>query len=53
MLIVKPKGRGNWKPMRVTFEGKHAQALSGQIVLRRGSTFELGGIVWRVCEVRA
>lgn len=57
ILIVKPAGRGNWKPLRITFEGKHAQllgpALAGTALgLRPGSTFELAGVRWRVCEVR-
>lgn len=58
MLILKPCGRGNWSPLRVTFEGKHAASLGLMLAgldslgLRVGQVLQLGGVRWRVCEVR-
>jgi hypothetical protein len=48
MLILKPKGPGNWNATTVTIEGPRLSA----ITLRPGGTFELGGVVWRIVEVR-
>lgn len=45
-LIVKPKGRGNWMPRTWTIEG------IGMAHLRPGMVLEMGGVWWRVCEVR-
>lgn len=56
MLILKPKGRGRWAPVTVTVQGKHAHVLGDLLAhgqLRPGATFELGGVRWRVCEVRS
>lgn len=47
MLVVKPKGPGNWRPVTLTIEGPRFDA----VTIRPGHTFELGGIVWRVCKV--
>lgn len=49
MLILKPIGKGNWAPLRVTVEGKRASPL----LIRKGALLPLGGVVFRVCEVMA
>lgn len=49
-LVLKPKGRGNWAPLRVTFEGKHAGVIDDLLAAK---TVTLGGIVWRVIAVKA
>lgn len=43
---MKPIGRGNWKPREWTISGV------GQMLVAVGMRFEMGGITWRVCEVR-
>jgi len=48
MLVLKPKGPGNWSPVVVTVQGPRMDA----VTIRPGHTFVLGGIEWRVCEVR-
>lgn len=48
MLILKPKGRGNWRALRVTIDGVHLSPL----LVRVGQLVPLGGVVFRVCEVR-
>lgn len=57
VLVLKPRGSGNWAPLRVTIEGKHARVLSDMLArdggLRPGQTLPLGSIVWRICEVRS
>lgn len=47
MLILRPKGRGNWKPVVVAIEGQRAAPL----LVRAGQTVMLGGVVWRICKV--
>lgn len=47
MLILKPKGRGNWKPLVVAIEGERVGALT----VRVGQTIPIGGIVFRIAKV--
>lgn len=47
MLVLKPKGRGNWASLTVAIEGKRASPL----LIRVGQTFQLGGVVWRIAKV--
>jgi len=47
MLICKPKGRGNWKPISVSIEGDRVSP----ILIRVGAELTLGGIVFRICKV--
>jgi hypothetical protein len=49
MLVLKPVGRGNWSALRVTLDGTRAQPL----LFRVGSTIELAGLLFRICEVHA
>lgn len=51
-LIVKPVGRGNWATLEITLQGKHAGVFGHMWGFQAGQTFELGGITWRVVEVR-
>ena len=48
-LILRPKGRGNWSTLQVTVTGQRASPL----LVRKGHTITLGGVVFRICEVRA
>ena len=48
-LILKPQGRGNWRITRMRLEGGHA----GPLLVRVGQQLQIGGIVFRVCEVIA
>lgn len=48
-LLLRPVGRGNWRPLTIAITGQRAAPL----LVRRGHRFELGGIVFRVVEVRA
>lgn len=45
-LICRPVGRGNWATMNITSPA----GMMGLVNV--GDRFELGGITWRVCEVR-
>lgn len=47
MLILRPKGRGNWKPLVVAIEGPRASPL----LIRRGQELTLGGVVYRIAKV--
>ena len=47
ILIVKPRGRGNWAAISMAIEGRHLSPL----MLRIGQCFDLGGVTWRICEV--
>ena len=49
MLVLKPVGRGNWAALRLVLEGTRAQPL----LFRVGSTIELAGLMFRICEVHA
>lgn len=48
-IIAKPAGRGRWNSITMTVTGSRAQPFAVQV----GDTFKLGGIVWRICEVKA
>jgi hypothetical protein len=47
-LILRPRGRGNWSAVTVHLTGRRMEPL----LVHRGATFALGGITWRVVEVR-
>lgn len=49
MLILKPIGRGNWKPVTLVVDGRHAALLT----VRVGDRLVLGGVTFRVCGVSA
>ena len=46
ILVCRPVGRGNWHCLTITSPA----GMMGLVTV--GYRFELGGIVWRVCEVR-
>lgn len=46
-LILKPQGRGNWRITRVRLDGGHALPM----LVRAGQQLQIGGIVFRICEV--
>jgi hypothetical protein len=48
MILCRPVGKGNWHLMRLSTEGP--LGLLG--LVKVGHRFELGGITWRVVEVR-
>jgi hypothetical protein len=48
IVILKPKGKGNWAPLTMQIDGRHVTPLS----VRVGQLLPIGGIVFRVCEVR-
>lgn len=47
MLVLKPRGRGNWKPLLLQVSGSHLPTLT----VKPGDLVPLGGIVFRVCRV--
>ena len=47
-LVLKLKGRGNWTSVVMALDGVRVSPL----LIRAGQTFTLGGVVWRICEVR-
>jgi hypothetical protein len=47
MLILRPKGRGNWTPLVMAIEGARAAPL----LVKTGQFITLGGIVWRISKV--
>lgn len=47
MLILKPKGRGNWSTVDMVISGARALPLLFQV----GQTFTMGGVVWRICRI--
>lgn len=49
MLILKPKGRGNWSTTQVIISGSRVLPL----LFQPGQTITLGGFVWRICRVHA
>lgn len=57
-VVLKPPGRGRWAPLVLSCTGKHAHVLGRQLLgtgllgLAPGQRVELGGVAWRVCEVR-
>ena len=49
MVTLKPEGRGNWTPVALTVDGRHAAPLT----VRVGDRLVLGGVTFRVCGVSA
>ena len=49
MVTLQPVGRGNWTPVTLTVEGRHAAPLT----VRVGDRLVLGGVMFRVCGVTA
>lgn len=48
MLIVKPKGRGNWRSVVIAIEqSKRVPPL----LIRAGQLLPLGGVVFRIAKV--
>lgn len=47
ILLLRPRGRGNWAPVRMEIKGRRLESL----LVRRGQTFELGGVLWRIAGV--
>jgi hypothetical protein len=47
MLTLKPRGRGNWRPLVITIIGDRASPL----LIRPGQLLTLGGVVFRICTV--
>lgn len=47
MLILKPKGRGNWNTVDVIISGARALPLLFQV----GQTISMGGLIWRICRI--
>lgn len=48
MLTLKPKGRGNWKPITMRVEGDRANPL----LVKVGDSLMLAGIVFRICNIK-
>lgn len=46
-LILRPIGRGNWRPTRMQIDGGHALPL----LFRVGQRLSLGGVEFRISEV--
>ena len=46
-LICVPVGRGNWAPMRLTYDGRQASPLLARV----GEQFTVAGVTWRVRSV--
>jgi hypothetical protein len=49
MLVLRPPGRGNWKPVLLTVEGK--PHLPPPMYFAVGQRIPLGGMVFRVSKV--
>lgn len=49
MVICKPIGRGRWHPLMFSYAGPQLAPFTCEV----GQRFQLGGVTWRVCEVRA
>jgi hypothetical protein len=47
-LLLRPKGRGNWRPMKMTLEGAR-----GGLLILPGQLFYFGGVTWRIVKVGA
>ena len=47
MLILVPQGRGNWSPVTVAIEGRHAIPLAFKV----GDLFPLAGQIFRIARV--
>lgn len=48
-VVCKPVGRGRWAALQLRYSGPQM----APFVVRVGERFELAGVTWRVCEVRA
>jgi hypothetical protein len=48
-VLCKPVGRGNWASLSLSYIGPQM----APFVVRIGERFELAGVTWRVCEVKA
>lgn len=48
-LILRPPGRGNWLPVIVTIEGRHAADCA---MVKIGDAFTLGRRVYRIAGIR-
>lgn len=47
MLVLKPRGRGNWKKLYLVVSGAHLPVFT----VKAGDLVPLGGVVFRVCKV--
>lgn len=47
MLILRPKGKGNWTPLVLAIEGERL----GLLMIRVNQTMVIGGIVFRISKV--
>lgn len=47
MLVLKPKGRGNWRKLYLTVSGAHLPSMT----VKPGDLVPLGGVTFRVCKV--
>ncbi len=48
-LTLKPAGRGNWATLTMRITGQRAAPL----LVNPGDTLKIGGVVYRITEVRA
>ncbi|HET8744296.1 MAG TPA: hypothetical protein VFM98_01735 [Ramlibacter sp.] len=46
-MILKPKGRGNWRSLRMEVTGAHLPFLT----VKAGDLVPLGGVVFRIVKV--
>jgi hypothetical protein len=47
ILFLKPKGPGNWRTTVMSIDGAHVQPM----LVKVGTTFVFGGVVFRICRV--
>lgn len=47
MLVLKPIGRGKWRPMTITIDERRVPPM----LVAKGQRITIGGIVFRVAEV--
>jgi hypothetical protein len=47
MLILRPRGKGNWAPLVLAIEGRRASPL----LIRVGQLVTLGDLVFRISKV--
>lgn len=59
MLILRPKGRGNWSPVQLQVNDQNTlprlmfdSGRGAPLLVRVGATIPIGGVLFRVCEVR-
>lgn len=50
-ITIKPAGRGNWGALTLRVSGSRASYLP--FAMQVGDTFEMAGITWRVCAIKA